>query len=114
MKRDPNAACANAEQRLWWAVLHDAVAHPLMALTGYCALAVRFHDYTSRKAWPRSTNAVVAMSLDKLLVLKSGALDLFGPSAPVMARLQFSRPQTPAAPSRVVSFPPAKSSEALA
>ena len=71
MKRDPNAACANAEQRLLWAVLHDAVAHPLMALTGYCALAVRFHDYTSRKAWPRSTNAVVAMSLDKLLVLES-------------------------------------------
>jgi ABC-type protease/lipase transport system fused ATPase/permease subunit len=44
-------------------------------------------------------------ALDKLLVLKNGALDLFGPSAPVLARLQ--------SPSRVVSFP-AKSTEATA
>ena len=70
MKRDPNAACANADQRLVWALVHDVIAHPLMALTGYCRLALRFHDYTSRKAWPRST-AVVSAPLDKLLALES-------------------------------------------
>lgn len=70
MKRDPNAACANTEQRLGWAVLHDLVAHPLMALTGYSRLALKFHDYTSYKAWPRQTVAVVA-PLDKLLKLEA-------------------------------------------
>lgn len=69
MKRDPNRACANAQQRLGWALVHDAIAHPLMALTGYCGLAMRFHDYTSHKAWPR-TNVQVIASLSKLLTLE--------------------------------------------
>lgn len=54
MKTDPNRACANVEQRLIWALLHDGIAHPLMAITGYSRPAMRFHDWTSHKAWPRT------------------------------------------------------------
>lgn len=53
MRTDPRAACANAEERLGWAVVHDAIAHPLMALTNYSGWAVAFHDWTSHRAWPR-------------------------------------------------------------
>lgn len=53
MRTDPRAACANERETLLWALLHDAVAHPLMALTGYCALSLRFHNFTSKFAWPR-------------------------------------------------------------
>jgi hypothetical protein len=53
MKTDPNKACSNVKERLLWAVLHDALAHPVMALSGYSKWAKRFHDYTSHKAWPR-------------------------------------------------------------
>jgi ABC-type protease/lipase transport system fused ATPase/permease subunit len=56
-----------------------------------------------------SHNPTLTTALDKLLLLKDGALDMFGPSAAVMARLRMS-PQA----NRVVSFPPAKSNEALA
>ena len=55
-----------------------------------------------------SHNPALMAALDRLLVLKNGALDLFGPSAAVLARLQAS------APHRVVSFPSAKSTEAMA
>lgn len=55
MRTDPRAACANAEEKLAWALIHDGLAHPLMALTGYCRPAVAFHDWTSKKAWPRPT-----------------------------------------------------------
>lgn len=34
-----------------WALLHDAVAHPVMALSGYAGWAVRFHQWTGRRAW---------------------------------------------------------------
>jgi hypothetical protein len=51
---DPNRACSRPGY-LGWALLHDAVAHPLMALTGYSRLGVAFHDFTSRRAWPRET-----------------------------------------------------------
>jgi PrtD family type I secretion system ABC transporter len=54
-------------------------------------------------------NPTLTTALDKLLLLKDGALDMFGPSAAVMARLRVS-PQA----NRVVSFPAAKSNEALA
>ena len=54
MRTDPRIACANERQRLLWALIHDGLAHPLMALTGYCKAAVAFHDYTSHKAWPRT------------------------------------------------------------
>lgn len=54
MKTDPNKGCTNQEERAFWAFLHDGIAHPLMALTGYSKLSLRFHDYTSRRAWPRT------------------------------------------------------------
>jgi hypothetical protein len=54
MRTDPRKACANARERFWWALLHDAVAHPLMGLTNWSSWAVRFHDWTSRYAWPRA------------------------------------------------------------
>lgn len=53
MKTDPNLACKNREERLFWAIVHDAIAHPVMALTGYSNWAMKFHNYTSHKAWPR-------------------------------------------------------------
>lgn len=54
MRTDPRVACANAEERCGWALLHDFVAHPLMALTFWSKPSLRFHDWTSRRAWPRS------------------------------------------------------------
>lgn len=39
MKTDPNE-----KENMLWAFIHDAIAHPLMALTGY----------TSHRAWPRT------------------------------------------------------------
>jgi putative spermidine/putrescine transport system ATP-binding protein len=54
-------------------------------------------------------NPSLTTALDKLLVLKNGALELFGPSAAVMARMNLA-PQA----NRVVSFPPARANEALA
>lgn len=53
MKKDPNKGCKNQKELLGWAIVHDLVAHPLMAATNYSKLSVRFHDYTSHKAWPR-------------------------------------------------------------
>lgn len=54
MKTDPNKGCKNQTEKLGWAVLHDLVAHPVMALTGYSNISMRFHNYTSHKAWPRT------------------------------------------------------------
>lgn len=55
MKKDPNKYCVNYHQTLVWALVHDIVAHPLMAITLYkCSWFIRFHDYTSAKAWKRS------------------------------------------------------------
>jgi hypothetical protein len=34
-----------------WALLHDAAAHPLLALTGCAAWACRFHEWTSAKSY---------------------------------------------------------------
>ena len=53
MKTDPNRHCTNFEENTFWATIHDAIAHPLMALTMYSGWSVRFHDFTSRKAWDR-------------------------------------------------------------
>jgi hypothetical protein len=53
MRTDPRIACANEKERLFWAVVHDLVAHPLMVLTGYSKISLRFHDWTSSHAWPR-------------------------------------------------------------
>lgn len=53
MKTDPRIACENVSERKGWAFLHDAIAHPLMALTNWSAWSMRFHDWTSHRAWPR-------------------------------------------------------------
>jgi hypothetical protein len=51
MKLDPNKWCINFEQHLGWALIHDCVAHPLMALTLYkVQIFLDFHNYTSQKA----------------------------------------------------------------
>ena len=55
MKTDPRTACANEEEKFGWALLHDLVAHQLMALTGWAGWALRFHDWTSHHAWPRAS-----------------------------------------------------------
>ena len=49
-------------------------------------------------------------ALDKLALLKGGTLEMFGPSAAVLARLRSPN----GASQRVVAFPPGKSSEAHA
>lgn len=55
MKKDPNKYCVHFTQNLFWAIVHDVVAHPLMAITLYkVEVFLRFHDYTSHKAWIRS------------------------------------------------------------
>lgn len=54
MKIDPNKACTSEKENFFWAFIHDAIAHPLMALSGYAAWALRFHNYTSHRAWPRA------------------------------------------------------------
>ena len=53
MKTDPNKACVNPKEYPIWAFLHDAISHPLMALSGYSKWSLKFHDYTSKRAWPR-------------------------------------------------------------
>lgn len=53
MRNDPRAACANETERCGWAIVHDLIAHPLMALTLWSGPALRFHDWTSMRAWPR-------------------------------------------------------------
>lgn len=54
VKKDPNNYCVNYRQNLKWALIRDIIAHPLMAITLYkCELFIKFHDYTSSKAWER-------------------------------------------------------------
>jgi hypothetical protein len=60
MRTDPRKACGNEKELLFWAFVHDAIAHPLMALTGWSKFSLRFHNYTSHYAWPRDTRAPVA------------------------------------------------------
>lgn len=57
MKTDPRKACSNEREARGWAFIHDAITHPLMALTGWSALSLRFHNWTSEKAWPRASPA---------------------------------------------------------
>jgi PrtD family type I secretion system ABC transporter len=80
-------------------------------LAGQAALLGALADLKSRGVTVVvvSHNPSLATALDKLLLLKDGALDMFGPSAAVMARLRMS-PQA----GRVVAFQPAKNTEALA
>lgn len=53
MKCDPNKACVIYNENKLWALIHDAFAHPFMALTNYSAISKKIHDYTSHKAWTR-------------------------------------------------------------
>jgi hypothetical protein len=53
MKLDPNTACVIFKEDLLWAMIHDLIAHPVMAITFYCKLSIKFHNYTSCKAWKR-------------------------------------------------------------
>lgn len=53
MKTDPIEACPNAEQHFGWAIVHDFIAHPLMAFSLWSSWALKFHNWTSSKAWPR-------------------------------------------------------------
>lgn len=41
------------KQNTFWAIIHDSIAHPFMAITWYSKLSIRFHNYTSHKAWKR-------------------------------------------------------------
>lgn len=34
-----------------WAIVHDLIAHPLMALTRYSRWSMRFHTWSARRAW---------------------------------------------------------------
>lgn len=58
MKLDPNPLCQQPVERKFWAFVHDAIAHPLVAITRYANFAIRFHDYTSQRAWPEAINRV--------------------------------------------------------
>lgn len=63
MRTDPRKACANENQLLGWAIVHDLIARPFMVMTGYSRLSLRFHDATSRLAWPRNTAAIAPFEL---------------------------------------------------
>lgn len=54
MKKDPNNYCIVYTQSLFWAIIHDLIAHPMMAITNYTNISIRFHDFTSNKAWKRN------------------------------------------------------------
>lgn len=41
-----------------WEFIHNAVAHPLLAFSFNARWAVRFHDWTSKKAWPTPESPV--------------------------------------------------------
>lgn len=57
VRTDPNKAC-DRPGHLGWAVVHDLLAHPFMAATGFSRIGVRFHDWTSHKAWPRKRQEI--------------------------------------------------------
>lgn len=63
MRTDPRRACANTDENLFWAIVHDLLSHPLMALTLYSGFALRFHDWTSHRAWPRVSATPVSCHL---------------------------------------------------
>lgn len=62
MKCDPSTACVSRNEVLRWAVVHDLIAHPFLALSGYARRAVRFHDWTSARAWPRPRKHLVLVA----------------------------------------------------
>lgn len=88
MRTDPRVACGNEKELLGWAIVHDLLAHPFMALTGYSRVSLRFHDWTSHRAWPRDERYYVPL---RQTVLS----DRFGPlhvisTLPFMFRVSLS------------------------
>lgn len=53
MKVDPINHCVKFRQSLPWAIIHDLLAHPFMAMTGYSRIAIEFHNFSSHRAWKR-------------------------------------------------------------
>jgi ABC-type protease/lipase transport system fused ATPase/permease subunit len=76
---------------------------------GEAALLAALQDLKARSVTVvMVTHSPTLMSaLDKVLLLKNGNLEMFGPTAAVLARLN-------AGSGRVVAFSPARNSEALA
>lgn len=60
MKLDPNLHCTRYRENKLWAICHDLVAHPLMAASNYKPWSIKFHDLTSQRAWPRTSNGAPA------------------------------------------------------
>lgn len=59
MRVDPRSCKCEVKENLLWALLHDIIVHPLLGFTLYRAeWAIRLHDYTSHKAWPRPVKLV--------------------------------------------------------
>lgn len=52
MKTDERRLAWAFREKYWWAILHDMIAHPLMAVFNYSRWTRRFHSWTSDKAWP--------------------------------------------------------------
>ena len=41
------------KEKFGWVLVHNCIAHPLMAVTLDSKWSVKFHDWTATKAWPR-------------------------------------------------------------
>jgi PrtD family type I secretion system ABC transporter len=84
-------------------------------LAGQAALVAALGDLKARGVTVIvvTHNPSLTTALDKLLLLKNGALEMFGPSAAVMARLALA-PPTSTHGNRVLSFPAGRTNEALA
>lgn len=103
MRTDPRNACANNEERLLWALIHDGIAHPLMAVTLFSAWSLAFHDWTSQRAWPRprlkdfinvltTTDQRIAASCgDKLRTQQIAFVTRATPIAPGLVRYDVER-----------------------
>jgi hypothetical protein len=56
---DPNGCCDKVEHSLLYAVLHDLISHPLLVISFYSEWSIRFHNWTSRKAWPVRKKTII-------------------------------------------------------
>jgi hypothetical protein len=55
MRTDPRKACDSGREVLFWAFVHDLIAHGAMAIFFWAEWTLRFHNWTSEKAWPRKS-----------------------------------------------------------
>lgn len=76
MQTDPRKACANQEEKLLWALIHDGIAHPLMALSLFSRWAVDFHDWTSKSPLTAEVVATVGEQLKAALKVSSGVMKI--------------------------------------